>query len=160
MENVWYSCCPSWWAASAVQVTVAAALVILAPSTVTGAGRAASVIFAVQPSMGLTETDVNGVAVGSVTVTLVVLAVSDSLGTRKVSCEKPPAEVDAGSTWTWADAEPTPRTIRPAAAAATVTVFSAEVFSAEAFVVRDFRARVVEAVMTKPFAVLPRVRAR
>ena len=125
IEKVWYSCCPSWWAASAVHVTVEAALVIVAPSTVTGAGSFASATLAVQPSMGLTETEVNGVPVGRVTVSLVVLAVSDSLGTLKVSWENPPADVEAGSTWTWAEAAPTPRAMRPAAAARTVTVFRA-----------------------------------
>ena len=86
-DNVWYSCCEIWWAASAVQVTVAAALVMVAPLAVMGVGRAASLISAFQPSMGLTETDVKGVSFGSVTVSLDVLAVSDSLGTRKVSWE-------------------------------------------------------------------------
>ena len=122
IEKVWYSCCPIWWAASAVQV-MAAALVTVAPATVTGAGRTASVILAVQPSIGLTETAVNGVPEGKVTVSSVVLAVGDSLGTLKVSCEKPPADVEAGSTLRWAEAALTPKAMRPAAVARTVTVF-------------------------------------
>ena len=39
---------------------------------------------AFQPSTGFTDTEVNGVSVGSVTSSLLVLAVADSLGTLKV----------------------------------------------------------------------------
>src|SRR3712207_1396321 len=67
---------------SAVQVTVLTASVMVRSPTATGAARAASVIDAVQPGTGEVRTLEIGWSAGSLTSSLTVPAVSDSLGTR------------------------------------------------------------------------------
>jgi hypothetical protein len=62
---------------------VCGALVMVAPPTLTGLGRRASVTVAVQPVVGWVETSVNGRSWGRVTISVMVLAVSDSSGTRR-----------------------------------------------------------------------------
>ncbi len=63
---------------------VEAALVIAPSPTWTGSGSSASVISAVQPSTGLVRTEAKGVSSGRVSSSLLVEAVSDSVGTEKV----------------------------------------------------------------------------
>ena len=69
----------------ACQVTVRATSVRVVPLMVTGVVSGALVTVAVQPGTGLVLTSRNGLSCGRVTFTLTVPAVSDSLGTRKVS---------------------------------------------------------------------------
>src|ERR1700712_2479897 len=72
--------------ASAVQVMLLTAWVMVAlSSSETGVLSFDVVALAVQPGSFLTETEANGWSVGKFTVTLMVLAFADSLGTRKVS---------------------------------------------------------------------------
>src|SRR5450759_2646219 len=91
---------PGW----AVQVTVRGALVMVAPPTLTGLGSGATVTVAVQPGTGLVEMSVNGRTWGSVMISLTVLAVSDSSGTRNVSWASCPEMLESGKTFTWAPA--------------------------------------------------------
>lgn len=100
MVNIWNSFYPIWWVSSAVQTTLVGALVTVDPDTCTGFGRSVVMTCAVQPSMGLTETEVSGVSVGSFTSSRLVLAVADSLGTMNVSLVNPPSFVTDGSTVT------------------------------------------------------------
>ncbi len=109
---------------------------IVAPLTVIGAASSASRTSTVQPSIGLTDTDVKGVSDGRVTVSLVVLAVWDSLGTRNVSWEKPPSDVESGVTPTCADAAPAPKVIKQVATARTAAVLG--VRPVEEFIVIAF----------------------
>jgi len=69
------------------------ASVTVAPSTSTDLGSLVSLACAVQPGIGRVDTAANGVSVDSCTVSLVVLALSDSLGTRNTGLPKPPAAV-------------------------------------------------------------------
>src|SRR6478735_777557 len=95
--------------ASAVHVTeVTASLMVVLPS-VTGVGSVVLVDVAVQPGTSLTDRKANGCSAGMVTVTAVVPAVSDSVGTRKVSLiASSPADASDGLTETCADAMPAP----------------------------------------------------
>ena len=54
--------------------------------------------------MGWVDTSVNGRSCGKVSTSLMVLAVSDSSGTRNVSWAPCPAVVTSGWTVTWAEA--------------------------------------------------------
>jgi hypothetical protein len=96
MAKSWYCPGPTWTPASAVQTTAVGASVIVVPSRSTGSGRAPRSTTAVHPGSGLVRTEVSGVSVGSSTGSATVPAVSDSVGTRKVSWVKPPAVVDSG----------------------------------------------------------------
>ena len=71
------------WPGWAVQVIRVTASVISASPAAVGSGRFVVVRATSQPGSGRVLTEVNGVSYGSVTATLVVLAVSDSVGTRK-----------------------------------------------------------------------------
>ena len=116
--NSWNWPCPISLPGWAVHVMVAGALVIVVPSTTAGDGRVISVMLAVHPGTALTETEIRGVVVGRVIVSLVVVALSDSLGTRNVNVVVVPVVVDAGVTGTCADAEATGATTSVRAAAA------------------------------------------
>src|SRR5664279_18106 len=106
---------------SAVQVTeVTSSLTVKSPS-VTGVGNVILVGVTVQPGNGLTATSANGWSAGMVTVTPTVLAVSDSVGTRKVNVVESPAAAVEGSTVTCAAATPAPAT-RVRAAKVTVVI--------------------------------------
>src|SRR6478752_9932109 len=96
---------------SAVHVTeVTASLIVVLPS-VTGVGSVVLVATAVQPGTSFTDRKANGCSAGRVTVTAVVPAVSDSVGTRKVSLiASSPAVASDGLTETCADAMPAPAT--------------------------------------------------
>lgn len=89
---------------SAVHVIVRGASVSLRSLAVTTSGSCAVVTFAVQPGTGRTETVASGRSCGRVTTSSVVDAVSDSLGTRKVSAAYPPEAVASGVTRTCAEA--------------------------------------------------------
>jgi hypothetical protein len=68
-----------------------------------GLSRRFSVVAIDQPGKNFAETSANGVPAGSVTVSLTVLAVSDSVGTRKTSFPKPPGEPSGDDTLTCAE---------------------------------------------------------
>lgn len=89
-----------------VQVTEVTALEILASPTCTGAASVVSVAALVQPGLTWALTRANGRSLGSVTVSLMVLAVSDSVGTRNTSFARPPGWASGDVTVTWADAGP------------------------------------------------------
>src|SRR3954451_1926997 len=81
----WYWPGPIAAPGSAVQVTVRTASVRVAPSTSTAVGRGAVTRTTRHPGTALACTEANGGSWGSRTLSFVVLALSDSLGTRKVS---------------------------------------------------------------------------
>jgi len=78
----WYSPCRIL---PPVQVISETASVIVPSSVLMGVLSLVVVTFAVQPACGVTRTPRTGWSVGRKTCTFVVLAVSSSLGTRKVS---------------------------------------------------------------------------
>src|SRR3954447_2210959 len=86
------------------------ASVIVRSSSLTGLASLVLVTFATQPGCGLMLTDARGVSLGKDTARPVVLAVGDSVGTRKVSLVNPPASASRGLTLTCADAGPASRT--------------------------------------------------
>lgn len=59
-------------------------------------------VVAVQPGMAPTLTNGKGVSDGSVTVIAVVVAESDSFGTRKTTFPNPPGVASGEETVTWA----------------------------------------------------------
>src|SRR6185312_3342295 len=79
------------------------------------------VVVAVQPGTGLTLTKANGLSAGSWTFSDVDLAVSLSLGMRKVISPKPPGAASGELTVTCADAVPIPRVRTVATTASTVS---------------------------------------
>lgn len=86
MVKVWNSPGPIVCSSSAVQVIVETASVMAPSPTVAGLASSSSASSAVQPSTGLTRTEAKGVPAGSSSSSLFVEAVSDSLGTEKVTC--------------------------------------------------------------------------
>jgi hypothetical protein len=70
---------------AAVQVTDVTASVTVRPCRSSGGSSGARVSVAVQPGRGVVRTDVIGCSAGSVTRRATVPAVSDSVGTRKVT---------------------------------------------------------------------------
>ncbi len=70
---------------SAVQVTSTGASVMVASSVFTGVSSFSVVTLAVQPGTGSVERLEKGASFGRSTVTLVVVAVADSVGTLKVN---------------------------------------------------------------------------
>src|SRR4051794_34070186 len=92
-------------APSVVVHTMLVTASVISPSPAdTGSGSVVRTSSAVQPAIGTVPTLVNGVAVGRASVTLVVLAVSDSLGTLSVSRAYDPASAVFSSSVTWAPA--------------------------------------------------------
>src|SRR4051794_30332130 len=101
--------------AVAVHVTVPTALSRVKPSSVvTGLASLRSVVATCQPGWIWTLTSPNGASAGRVTVSFTVLAVSDSVGTRKTSLPKPPGAASGDDTTTWAEAGPARSTPRAA----------------------------------------------
>jgi hypothetical protein len=72
------------------------------------------------PGSGLAETEANGVLVGRVTCSLVVLAVADSVGTEKTSFPKPPGVASGEETSTCAEAGNAETSTKPPAAASAI----------------------------------------
>ena len=100
-------------------------------------------VLTVHPGIGVVLTEPSGWSSGRVTWSLVVLASSRSLGTRKATTEKPPASAAAGWMVTWAWATPG-RDTAAAKAAATPTPMRRTVRRAEMLVVNMMRSRFVE----------------
>src|SRR3954468_23229148 len=92
--------------AVAVQVTVVIALVSVTSPTLTSAGSFSSFFSTFQPSLTCAPTDANGWSLGRLTTSLVVLVLSDSVGTRKTSFAYPPGLASGEDTVTCADADP------------------------------------------------------
>lgn len=88
--------------------TARGAFVTVVPVSLTGLGSS-PMTSVLQPSSGLTATEVNELSVGNLTSILLVLAVGDSPGTLNFSWEYAPSVVVAGSTLPCADAAEAPR---------------------------------------------------
>ena len=105
--------------AVAVQVIVVIAWVSVTSPTLTGAASFSVFFSTFHPSFTCAPTCANGWSLGSETTSLVVLVLSDSVGTRKISFAYPPGLASGDDTVTWADADEAAPT-RTSADAATI----------------------------------------
>src|SRR3954451_23859699 len=129
------------------------------PSASIGGLIGVVVVVAVQPGTGLTLTKANGLSAGSWIFSDVVLAVSLSLGMRKVISPKPPGAASGELTDTCADAVPTPRvrtatttanTVRAAPRSPVVVTGSPRGFAGQADAVPVTEIVVAEARLVPP----------